>query len=100
MRHVAAWQDGHRHRRKPRARQGERARAGEGNTAYCLAESGMRMLIRSAGVDLAPHGIVVGVGPGRGAAPPFALWPDAKYSAPGRMLTGDDGLAANGRTGI
>ena len=66
-------------------RQGDRARAGEGNTAYCLAEGGMRMLIRTAGVDLAPHGIVaVGIGPGPGAAPPFALCPDAKYSALGR----------------
>ena len=38
-----------------------------GNTAYCLAKGGMRMLTRTAGVELAPHGIrVVGVGPGRG----------------------------------
>ena len=36
-----------------------------GNTAYCLSKGGMRMLTRTAGVDLAPHGIlVVGVGPG------------------------------------
>ncbi len=36
-----------------------------GNTAYCLAKGGMRMLTRTAGVELAPHGIrVVGVGPG------------------------------------
>src|SRR6476619_3691016 len=36
-----------------------------GNTAYCLAKGGMRMLTRTAGVELGPHGIaVVGVGPG------------------------------------
>lgn len=36
-----------------------------GNTAYCLSKGGMRMLIRTAGVELAPHGVlVVGVGPG------------------------------------
>jgi glucose 1-dehydrogenase len=36
-----------------------------GNTAYCLSKGGMRMLTRTAGVELAPHGIlVVGVGPG------------------------------------
>ena len=36
-----------------------------GNTAYCLAKGGMRMLTRTAGVELAPHNVlVVGVGPG------------------------------------
>jgi glucose 1-dehydrogenase len=36
-----------------------------GNTAYCLSKGGMRMLTRTAGVELAPHDIlVVGVGPG------------------------------------
>jgi glucose 1-dehydrogenase len=36
-----------------------------GNTSYCLSKGGMRMLTRTAGVELAPHGItVVGVGPG------------------------------------
>ena len=36
-----------------------------GNTAYCLSKGGMRMLTRTAGVELAPHCvIVVGVGPG------------------------------------
>ena len=36
-----------------------------GNTPYCLAKGGMRMLTRTAGVELAPHNIlVVGVGPG------------------------------------
>ena len=41
-----------------------------GNTPYCLSKGGMRMLTRTAGVELAPHGIlVVGVGPGRGRHP-------------------------------
>lgn len=41
-----------------------------GNTAYCAAKGGMRMLTRTAGVELAPHGIrVVGVGPGAVATP-------------------------------
>jgi glucose 1-dehydrogenase len=41
-----------------------------GNSAYCLAKGGMRMLTRTAGVELAPHGIlVVGVGPGAVATP-------------------------------
>ena len=41
-----------------------------GNTAYCLAKGGMRMLTRTAGVELASHGIrVVGVGPGAVATP-------------------------------
>jgi glucose 1-dehydrogenase len=36
-----------------------------GNTPYCCAKGGVRMLTRTAGVELAPHGItVVGVGPG------------------------------------
>ena len=36
-----------------------------GNAAYCCSKGGMRMLTRTAGVELAPHGItVVGVGPG------------------------------------
>lgn len=36
-----------------------------GNTAYCCAKGGMRMLTRTAAVELAPHGIlVVNVGPG------------------------------------
>ncbi len=41
-----------------------------GNTPYCLSKGGMRMLTRTAGVELAPHGIgVVGVGPGGVATP-------------------------------
>lgn len=41
-----------------------------GNAAYCLAKGGMRMLTRTAGLELAAHGIrVVGVGPGAVATP-------------------------------
>jgi glucose 1-dehydrogenase len=41
-----------------------------GNTAYCLSKGGMRMLTRTAGVELAAHNIlVVGVGPGAVASP-------------------------------
>lgn len=41
-----------------------------GNTAYCLSKGGIRMLTRTAGVELAKHGIlVVGVGPGAVATP-------------------------------
>jgi glucose 1-dehydrogenase len=40
------------------------------NTAYCVSKGGMRMLTRTAGVELAAHGIlVVGVGPGAVATP-------------------------------
>ncbi len=36
-----------------------------GNTAYCLSKGGMRMLTRTAGIELAKHQITVnGVGPG------------------------------------
>jgi glucose 1-dehydrogenase len=41
-----------------------------GNAAYCLSKGGMRMLTRTAGVELAPHDIlVVGVAPGAVATP-------------------------------
>jgi glucose 1-dehydrogenase len=41
-----------------------------GNTAYCLSKGGMRMLTRTAGVELAPHNILVlGVGPGAISTP-------------------------------
>jgi glucose 1-dehydrogenase len=41
-----------------------------GNTAYCLSKGGMRMLTRTAAVELAAHNIlVVGVGPGALATP-------------------------------
>ncbi|MCT0230072.1 SDR family oxidoreductase [Synechococcus sp. CS-1324] len=40
------------------------------NTPYCLAKGGMRMLTRTAALELAPHGItVVNVGPGAVATP-------------------------------
>jgi glucose 1-dehydrogenase len=41
-----------------------------GNAPYCLSKGGVRMLTRTAGVTLGPHGInVVGVGPGAVATP-------------------------------
>lgn len=41
-----------------------------GNTAYCLSKGGLRMLTRTAGVELASHNIlVVGVAPGAVATP-------------------------------
>jgi glucose 1-dehydrogenase len=41
-----------------------------GNTPYCLSKGGMRMLTRTAGIELASHNIrVVGVGPGAVATP-------------------------------
>jgi glucose 1-dehydrogenase len=41
-----------------------------GNTPYCLSKGGMRMLTRTAGVELAEHDIlVVGVAPGAVATP-------------------------------
>ncbi|THD43532.1 MAG: glucose 1-dehydrogenase [Bradyrhizobium sp.] len=50
-----------------------------GNAPYCLAKGGVRMLTRTAGVELAKHGIqVVGVAPGAVATPIN----DATMSAP------------------
>jgi glucose 1-dehydrogenase len=41
-----------------------------GNTPYCLSKGGVRMLTRTAGVELGPHDVtVVGVGPGAVATP-------------------------------
>jgi glucose 1-dehydrogenase len=41
-----------------------------GNLPYCLSKGGMRMLTRTAGQTLGPHGVtVVGVGPGAVATP-------------------------------
>ena len=41
-----------------------------GNTAYCVSKGGMRMLTRTAGVELGAHGIrVVNIGPGAVATP-------------------------------
>jgi glucose 1-dehydrogenase len=53
-----------------------------GNTAYCLSKGGMRMLTRTAGVELGPKGVsVVGVGPGAVATPINA----ATMDNPGKM---------------
>jgi glucose 1-dehydrogenase len=60
-----------------------------GNTPYCLSKGGMRMLTRTAGVELAPHGInVVGVGPGAVATPINA----ATMADPAAMKTLDDAI--------
>ena len=41
-----------------------------GNTPYCLSKGGVRLLTRTAGIELARHNIrVVGVGPGAVATP-------------------------------
>jgi glucose 1-dehydrogenase len=41
-----------------------------GNTPYCVSKGGMRMLTRTAAVELAPHAIrVLGIGPGAVATP-------------------------------
>ena len=41
-----------------------------GNTAYCVSKGGMRMLTRTAGVELGPHGIrMVNVAPGAVSTP-------------------------------
>lgn len=41
-----------------------------GNIPYCLSKGGLRMLTRTSGVELGPHGVlVVGVGPGAVATP-------------------------------
>ncbi len=41
-----------------------------GNVAYCVSKGGMRMLTRTAGVELGPHRVrVVGIGPGAVATP-------------------------------
>jgi len=57
-----------------------------GNTPYCLSKGGVRMLTRTAGVELGPHGItVVGVGPGAIATPINA----ATMADPAKMKTLD-----------
>jgi glucose 1-dehydrogenase len=41
-----------------------------GNIAYCVSKGGLRMLTRTAGVELGPNGIrVVNIGPGAVATP-------------------------------
>ncbi len=60
-----------------------------GNTAYCLSKGGMRMLTRTAGIELAPHNIlVVGVGPGA-VATPINL---STMNDPGLMKKLDDAI--------
>jgi len=57
-----------------------------GNNPYCVSKGGMRMLTRTAGVELGPHGIaVVGVGPGAVATPINA----STMSDPEKMKTLD-----------
>ena len=70
-----------------------------GNTAYCLAKGGMRMLTRTAGVELAPHGIrVVGVGPGA-VATPINLSTMNDPGASGETQRGDPARAHGGTGG-
>lgn len=60
-----------------------------GNTAYCLSKGGMRMLTRTAGVELAPHGIlVIGVGPGAVATPIN----QSTLQDPGKLKALDDAI--------
>ncbi|MFI5099299.1 MAG: SDR family NAD(P)-dependent oxidoreductase [Actinomycetes bacterium] len=60
-----------------------------GNTAYCLSKGGMRMLTRTAGVELGPHGIsVLGVGPGAVATPINA----ETMADPGKMKVLDEAI--------
>jgi glucose 1-dehydrogenase len=69
-----------------------------GNTPYCLSKGGIRMLTRTAGVELAPHGVrVVGVGPGAVATPinlvemdPATLAKVEGYIPLGRMATAEE----------
>ena len=69
-----------------------------GNTPYCLSKGGIRMLTRTAGVELAPHGIrVIGVGPGAVATPinlvemdPATLKKVEGYIPLGRMATSEE----------
>ena len=69
-----------------------------GNTPYCLSKGGMRMLTRTAGVELGPHGVtVVGVGPGAVATPINT----ATMNDPAKMATLDAAipLGADGAAG-
>ena len=57
-----------------------------GNAPYCLSKGGMRMLTRTAGVELGPHNIqVVGVGPGAVETPINV----STMQDPGKMKTLD-----------
>ena len=60
-----------------------------GNTPYCLSKGGMRMLTRTAGVELGKHGItVLGVGPGAVATPINA----STMNDPAKMSILDDAI--------
>jgi glucose 1-dehydrogenase len=60
-----------------------------GNTAYCLSKGGMRMLTRTAGLELGPYGVlVVGVGPGAVATPINV----STMQDPGKMKTLDNAI--------
>ena len=68
-----------------------------GNTPYCLSKGGMRMLTRTAGVELGPHNIrVVGVGPGAVATPINTATMDDPAKM--KMLDAAIPLGAHGRT--
>lgn len=59
------------------------------NTPYCVSKGGMRMLTRTAGVELAKHGVlVVGVGPGAVDTPINA----STKSDPTRLRQLDDSI--------
>ena len=85
-----------------------------GNTAYCLSKGGMRMLTRTAGVELGPHNICAGADPaalaalnksiplGRLAEPAeiasvvaFLAGPGAGYIT-GTTIFADGGIMQNG----
>ena len=60
-----------------------------GNTPYCLSKGGMRMLTRTAAVELAVHNInVVGIGPGAVATPINA----ATMADPAQLKALDDAI--------
>jgi glucose 1-dehydrogenase len=60
-----------------------------GNTAYCLSKGGVRMLTRTAGQELGPHGIrIVNVGPGAVATPINT----STMADPEKMKTLDDAI--------
>ena len=72
-----------------------------GNTAYCLSKGGVRMLTRTAGQELGPHGIrIVNVGPGAVATPINTATmndPAAMKIAGHRHPAGPDGRAVRDR---
>ena len=71
-----------------------------GNTPYCLSKGGIRMLTRTAGVELAPHGVrVIGVAPGAVATPINLVEMDPETPGEGGGLhpDGPHGPARGGR---